>query len=97
MTSSVKAGTQNQLWKGRLCDLFSAHYFQMGNKEFLDVTCDWSLVAAAEHVAQAIRLVNNIVDAHVVLAAVVVQRHAPGAVHYVLLVGVPGAQFRIGV
>ena len=64
---------------------------------FLDVACDWSLVAAAEHVAEPVRLVDDVVDAHVVLAAVVVQRHAPGAVHYVLLVGVPGAQFRIGV
>ena len=57
----------------------------------MDVIYD--LVAAAEHVAQAVGLVDDVVDAHVVLAAVVVQRHAPGAVHYVLLVGVPGAQF----
>ena len=61
----------------------------------MDVIYD--LVAAAEHVAEPVRLVDDVVDAHVVLAAVVVQRHAPGAVHYVLLVGVPGAQFRIGV
>ena len=47
------------------------------------------LVAASEHVAQPVRLVDDVVDAHVALAAVVVQRHASGAVHYVLLISVP--------
>ena len=52
-----------------------------------------NLVASAVHVAEPVCLVDDVVEAHVALAAVVVQRHATRAVHYVLLVRVPGAGF----